>query len=232
MGLSTLQDRIKYQFNDVTLLQKAVVHASARERKRQAEDNERLEFLGDRVLGLTISELLYLEFPKAPEGEMARRFNRLVRKETCAQVSKKMRIGDHLVLSPSEKAAGGTTNVNILGDACEAVLGAVFIDGGFDAARALIRRYWQPLLLKTEQIPIDPKTALQEWAQGRQLKLPRYEEISRTGPDHEPTFLMQVVVEHLPPERGKGSSKRMAEREAATAMLIREGIWDENQAYD
>ncbi|MCF6198902.1 MAG: ribonuclease III [Hyphomicrobiaceae bacterium] len=232
MGLTALQDRIGYGFKNRKLLEKAVIHASARERKRQAEDNERLEFLGDRVLGLTISELLYDEFPKAPEGELARRFNRLVRKETCALVSKDMDLGNHLVLSPSEKAAGGTTNVNILGDACEAVLGAVFIDGGFIQARALIRRFWEPLLLKAEEIPIDPKTALQEWAQGNQLKLPRYVEVSRTGPDHEPVFLMQVIVERIAPEQGQGSSKRMAEREAAAALLIREGVWKENQIYE
>ena len=232
MGLTALQERIGYRFKDQALLERALMHASARERKRKAEDNERLEFLGDRVLGLSISELLYHEFPKAPEGEMARRFNRLVRKETCALVSRSMKLGQHLVLSPSEKMAGGTTNVNILGDACEAVLGAVFIDGGFEQARTLIRHYWKPLLMKADDIPIDPKTALQEWAQGKQLKLPRYVEVSRTGPDHEPTFLMKVIVEHVAPEQGKGSSKRQAEREAAAALLKREGVWDENQVYE
>ncbi len=232
MGLTDLQDRIGYRFTRRALLEKAVMHASARERRRQAEDNERLEFLGDRVLGLTIAELLYEEFPKAPEGELARRFNRLVRKETCALVSRQMDLGNHLVLSQSEKGAGGTRNVNILGDACEAVLGAVFIDGGFDKARELILRYWKPLLLKADEIPVDPKTALQEWAQGNHLKLPRYVEISRSGPDHEPVFVMQVIVERLEPQQGTGSSKRLAEREAAAALLIREGVWKENQVYE
>ncbi len=232
MGLTILQERLGYTFKNRALLEKAVVHASARERKRQAEDNERLEFLGDRVLGLTIAELLYGEFPKAPEGELARRFNRLVRKETCALVSKHMDLGNHLVLSQSEQSAGGTENINILGDACEAVLGAVFIDGGFASSRELILRFWKPLLLNAEEIPIDPKTALQEWAQGNHLKLPRYVEVSRTGPDHEPTFVMQVVVERIEPQQGSGSSKRLAEREAAAALLIREGVWKENQIYE
>ncbi len=232
MGLTDLQNKIGYRFTNRALLEKAVVHASAREKKRQTEDNERLEFLGDRVLGLTIAELLYHEFPKAPEGELARRFNRLVRKETCAMISKNMNLGNHLILSQSEKTAGGTQNINILGDACEAVLGAVFIDGGFQPARELINRFWRPLLLNADEIPVDPKTALQEWAQGRHLKLPRYVELSRSGPDHEPVFVMQVIVERIAPEQGKGSSKRLAEREAAAALLIREGVWKENQVYD
>ena len=232
MGLTQLQEKIGYTFKDRTLLEKAVIHASAREKKRQSEDNERLEFLGDRVLGLSIAQLLYAEFPMAPEGELARRFNRLVRKETCALVSRNMDLGNHLILSQSEKMAGGTRNINILGDACEAVLGAVFIDGGFAPAKDLILRFWRPLLLNADEIPVDPKTALQEWAQGNHLKLPRYVEVSRSGPDHEPVFVMQVVVERIAPQTGQGNSKRLAEREAAAALLIREGVWKENQVYD
>jgi len=232
MGLTQLQEKIGYTFKDRTLLEKAVIHASAREKKRQSEDNERLEFLGDRVLGLSIAQLLYAEFPTAPEGELARRFNRLVRKETCALVSRNMDLGNHLVLSQSEKTAGGTRNINILGDACEAVLGAVFIDGGYTPAKDLILRFWHPLLLNADEIPVDPKTALQEWAQGNHLKLPRYVEVSRSGPDHEPVFVMQVIVERIAPQIGQGNSKRLAEREAAAALLIREGVWKENQVYD
>lgn len=232
MELTQLQEKIGYTFKDRTLLEKAVIHASAREKRRQSEDNERLEFLGDRVLGLSIAQLLYAEFPMAPEGELARRFNRLVRKETCALVSKNMDLGNHLILSQSEKTAGGTRNINILGDACEAVLGAVFIDGGFAPAKDLILRFWGPLLLNADEIPVDPKTALQEWAQGNHLKLPRYVEVSRSGPDHEPVFVMQVVVERIAPQIGEGNSKRLAEREAAAALLIREGVWKENQVYD
>ncbi len=232
MGLTQLQEKIGYTFKDRTLLEKAVIHASAREKKRQSEDNERLEFLGDRVLGLSIAELLYAEFPMAPEGELARRFNRLVRKETCALVSNNMALGNHLILSQSEKTAGGTRNINILGDACEAVLGAVFMDGGFVPANELILRFWRPLLLNADEIPVDPKTALQEWAQGNHLKLPRYVEVSRSGADHEPVFVMQVIVERIAPQAGQGNSKRLAEREAAAALLIREGVWKENQVYD
>jgi len=227
-----LQKRIGYAFDNEKLLEKAVIHASAREKRRYSGDNERLEFLGDRVLGLTIAELIYGEFPQAPEGELARRFNRLVRKETCAAVSRQMRLGDHLVLSPSEQSAGGKANVNILGDACEALLGAVFLDGGFKDARQLIINYWRPLLLNTDEVPIDPKTALQEWAQGNRLRLPRYVEVSRSGPDHEPEFEIEVLVERLQPQRGKGGSKRVAERNAAAALLIREGVWKESQVYE
>lgn len=231
-GLKLLQERIGYAFNDTALLEKAVIHASARETRRGEDDNERLEFLGDRVLALTIAELLYGAFPDAPEGELAKRFNRLVRRETCALVAREMRLGEHLVLSTSEKTAGGGSNVNILGDACEALLGAVFLDGGFAAARQLVLQYWTPLLPAETEVSSDPKTALQEWAQGHRLKLPRYLEVSRSGPDHDPFFVMEVVVERLEPQRGEGNSKRMAERNAAAALLVREGVWKENTSYD
>lgn len=231
-GLQALQERIGYSFKDEALLAKAVVHASAREQRR-GDDNERLEFLGDRVLGLTIAELLYGHFPDASEGELARRFNRLVRRETCAEVAREMLLGQHLVLSPSEQIAGGCDNVNILGDACEALLGAIFLDGGFRKARKLILGYWKPRLQQDEgPVTADPKTALQEWAQGHRLKLPRYVEVSRSGPDHDPLFVMEVLIERLEPQRGEGSSKRMAERNAAAAMLVREGVWKEANIHD
>jgi ribonuclease-3 len=230
--LKELQDRIGYEFDNQKLLEKAVVHASARDKKKHKGDNERLEFLGDRVLGLCIAELLYTEFPKASEGELARRFNRLVRKETCAQVARQMQLGDHLVLSVSEKSTGGSGNLNILGDACEALLGAVFLDAGFKQANRLILQYWKPLLLSEDEVPIDPKTALQEWAQGHRFKLPRYVVVSRSGPDHEPVFEMEVIVERLEPQRGTGSSKRLAERAAAAALLMREGVWKKDKSYD
>lgn len=231
-GLQALQERIGYSFKDEALLAKAVVHASAREQRR-GDDNERLEFLGDRVLGLTIAELLYGHFPDEAEGDLARRFNRLVRRETCAEVARAMQLGEHLVLSSSEKSAGGSDNVNILADACEALLGAIFLDGGFRKAKKLIHIYWKPLLQQDEgPLAADPKTALQEWAQGHRLKLPRYVEVSRSGPDHDPLFVMEVTIERLAPQRGEGSSKRMAERNAAAAMLVREGVWKETTCHD
>jgi ribonuclease-3 len=231
-NLGSLEERIGYRFERRALLEKAVVHASARDGHQQAEDNERLEFLGDRVLGLAIAELLYNEFPRADEGELARRFNRLVRKNTCARVSEQMELGSCLVLSRSEQSSGGNANINILGDACEALLGAIFLDGGYERAKKVILRYWKPLLLNPDEIPIDPKTALQEWAQGNHMKLPRYREISREGPDHEPVFVMEVTVGKIAPASGRGSSKRMAEREAAITLLMREGVWKENKAYE
>lgn len=231
-GLKALQERIGYEFRDEALLAKALMHASARERRSGPDENERLEFLGDRVLALTIAELLYERFAEAPEGELAKRFNRLVRRETCAGVARGMRLGEHLLLSPSEKSSGGSDNVNILGDACEALLGAVFVDGGMRKAKKLILHYWKPLLQEDEAVSSDPKTALQEWAQGNRLKLPRYVEVSRSGPDHDPLFVMEVMVERLAPQRGEGNSKRVAERNAAAALLVREGVWKENTAHD
>jgi len=227
-----LEQRINYSFKNRKLLEMALVHASAREGKAVAEDNERLEFLGDRVLGLAIAELLYENFPRASEGELARRFNRLVRKQSCALIAGEMGLGECLRLSRSEHSSGGAANVNILGDACEALLGAVFLDGGYERARRLIRKFWKPLLLDEGEIPVDPKTALQEWAQGQQRQLPRYQVVSRDGPDHQPLFTIEVAVKGIAPARGQGNSKRDAERQAAVALLMREGVWKENKTYE
>lgn len=222
-----LEERLGYRFRDRALLGRALTHASSRvEENATPHDNERLEFLGDRVLGLVIAELLCELFPQEQEGDLARRFNRMVRKETCAAVGRELELGPHLVLSDSEHTSGGRDKDTILGDACEAVLGAVFQDGGFEKTRALIRRLWQNKIGDRSNAHADPKTALQEWAQGLEHGLPAYREISRSGPPHAPEFTSEVRVGHLPPERGVGSSKRAAEQAAAMAMLRREGIWE------
>lgn len=190
-----------------------------------SQDNERLEFIGDRVLGLVIVELLIEAFPGDSEGDLARRYNRLVRGETCAAVARSIDLGEHLILSDSEAGSGGRGKETILADAIEALLGAVFLDGGFDKARAVVRSLWQS---QSEDLPAsaaaDAKSALQEWAQGQGLALPRYVELARTGPDHAPTFTAEVRINGRDPAQGQGASKRAAEQAAASALLAREGV--------
>lgn len=225
-GIEMLAARLDYDFNDPQLLRTSLTHSSARVAHPEIEDNERLEFLGDRVLGLAIAELLAEQFPSADTGEMARRFNRLVRKETCAEIARALELGTYVIMSEGEAESGGRSKTTILGNTCEAVLGAVCIDGGYEPARSMIRRLWAPHLGATESSLTDAKSALQEWAQGRGLPLPRYREVARKGPDHAPHFTSHVEIEGLDPESGDGSSKRAAEQAAASAMLLREGVWE------
>ncbi|MEO0617728.1 MAG: ribonuclease III [Pseudomonadota bacterium] len=220
-----LEDRLGYTFRDGKWLRRALVHSSARTRKDIDRDNERLEFLGDRVLGLTIADILFRQFPDANEGALARTFNTLVRKETCADVAIDVGVGAYLELGGGEVKGGGRRKAAILGDACEALLGAVFVDGGFDAAHGVITRLWGARLDIEEETPADAKTALQEWAQGRGLSLPRYHEVDRSGPDHKPVFTTEVVIDGLEVGRGVGVSKRHAQQAAAHAVLVREGVW-------
>jgi ribonuclease-3 len=223
----TLEAAIGYTFNDKSLLERALTHASMRTgRKKPPADNERLEFLGDRVLGLVIAELLVEQHPDDAEGELARRFNRLVRGETCALVARGLGVGPALILSPSESDNGGRDKNTILADAAEAILGAIFLEAGFAAARDTVRRLWAPILARQPGMSVDPKSALQEWAQGAGLALPEYVVISRDGPDHKPQFTAEVRISGRRPSRGEGASKRAAEQAAATAMLVQEGLWN------
>jgi len=188
-------------------------------------DNERLEFLGDRVLGLVVAELLWQADPEATEGDLARRYNHLVRKEACAAVARAIDIGAYLILSTSEEDSGGRDKDTILGDAMEGLLGAIFVDGGFDVARNIVREHWADLIAKMPAVAVDPKSALQEWAQGRGLPLPRYRELARSGPDHKPVFKAQVEIKGCEPATGEGLNKRAAQQAAAAALLLRlEGV--------
>lgn len=220
-----LEKALSYRFKDQKLLEMALTHASMRSNKGKRVDNERLEFIGDRVLGLAIAELLSERYPEANEGELARRFNRLVRGETCAKVARGLGLGAHLILSESEAGSGGRAKSTILADAMEALLGAIFLDTGFESARSAVRRYWasQSADINTSAGP-DAKSALQEWAQGQGLALPKYVEIARKGPDHAPRFTSEVRIPGKSPARGEGASKRAAEQAAARALLDREGV--------
>lgn len=221
---AALEERIGYKFADSELLDRALTHISALSGGNRNASYQRLEFLGDHVLGLVVSDMLYKAFPRANEGELSRRLSDLVRKETCAEVARAMDIGPALKLGSSESHAGGRLRTTILADVCEALVGAAFIDGGFDAAEALIARFWRERMLKPLRPPRDPKTILQEWAQGRGLPTPAYRELARTGPHHDPEFRVAVVLPDRPPAEGLGSSKRAAEQNAAAAMLTRVGV--------
>jgi ribonuclease-3 len=224
-GDGSLEDRISYRFTDPALLDSALSHISALKGVRNRGGSyQRLEFLGDHVLGLVISDMLFRAFPRADEGELSRRLADLVRKETCAEIARAIDLGAAVRLGASEANAGARNRPAILADVCEALIGAVYLDGGFVAAEALIARLWQARM-KTKAEPLrDPKTVLQEWAQGRGLPTPAYREIARSGPDHDPQFRVAVQLPHLAPAEGSGRSKRAAEQAAAAAMMKREGV--------
>jgi len=225
-ALQDLSARLGHEFADPALLKLALTHSSARAGSQPDQDNERLEFVGDRVLGLTVAEMLAEAFPKAREGELARWFNQLVRAETCAEVAQQWDLGEFIVMSGGEAGSGGRRKKTILANACEAVLGAVFADAGYATAKAVVRRFWEPQFAALELAAPDAKSLLQEWAQGRGLPLPRYLEVAREGPDHAPHFTAEVQIEGIAPERGQGANKREAEQAAALAVLLREGVWE------
>ncbi len=222
---SDLEKRLGHKFRERELLEQALTHARVRAGRSGHIDNERLEFLGDRVLGLAVAELLHGKFPKLREGELARRFNRLVSGESCADVARSIGLGQALILADSEAGSGGRDKDTILADALEALLGAIFLEAGFDQARKTVIDLWSDRLSGLTDNPVDPKSALQEWAQGRGLPLPRYSEVSRKGPDHAPEFVAEVVVRGYAAAGATGSSKRQAEQAAALEFLTREGVW-------
>jgi ribonuclease III len=216
---------IGYRFDDPALLEQALTHISALTGVRnRAGSYQRLEFLGDHVLGLVISDMLFRAFAKADEGEMSRRLADLVRKEACADVARAISLGEAIRLGASEANAGGRSRTAILADVCEALIGAVFVDGGYPAASALIERLWSERMRRPARPLRDSKTVLQEWAQARGLPTPAYREVERKGPDHDPEFRITVELPHLAPAEGLGRSKRAAEQAAAAAMLTRAGV--------
>lgn len=224
--IRSLEAALGYTFKDVTLLEQALTHASVRGGGRQRPDNERLEFIGDRVLALSIAGELYTRHPKAREGELARTFNRMVRGETCAAVARTIDLGPCLILADSEADSGGRDKDTILADAMEALLAAIYLEAGFEPARAIVLDLWQSWLDgHPASAAADAKSSLQEWAQAQGLPLPSYREESRSGPDHAPRFVSRVTIDGRLQAEGEGTSKRQAEQAAATAMLRAEGVW-------
>jgi ribonuclease-3 len=219
-----LEKTIGYRFKDSDLLDRSLTHISALSGSNRANSYQRLEFLGDHVLGLIISDMLFRSFPKADEGELSRRLADLVRREACADVARAIELGGALRLGASEANAGGRMRTAILADVCEALVGAVYLDGGYEAAAKLVELLWGERMRAPVRPLRDPKTMLQEWAQARGLPTPAYREIERTGPDHDPVFRVAVALPAREPAEGRGRSKRTAEQAAAEAMLNREGV--------
>jgi len=215
--LKAFSARLGHDFKRPELLIEAMTHASLSSPTRP--DNQRLEFLGDRVLGLVIAEALLKADPDASEGMLAPRFNSLVRKETCARIAKTVLLGDALKLGRSEMMSGGRRKQALLGDAMEAVIAAVYLDAGFVAAQAMILKHWARHIENAETDARDAKTALQEWAQSRGMEPPQYLESGRAGPDHAPVFTIVASLQSGETATATASSKRQAQQAAATMLL-------------
>lgn len=218
--IKELQTRVGHQFSDVDLLREALTHPST----DGPQNYQRLEFLGDRVLALVIADRLYERYPVIDEGALAQRLNRLVRRETLADVARGLALGPLLILSRSEREQGGGEKDGILADSCEALIAALYLDGGIECARRFIHRYWDPRLDAAASALKDPKSALQEWVQGRGRPAPEYEIIAQTGPSHRPHFNVRVRVRGLSSAEGEGGNRQTAEKMAASMMLAELGV--------
>jgi ribonuclease-3 len=225
-GHGKLEARLGHKFADPELLDRALTHSSAiAPAKRVALSYQRLEFLGDRVLGLVVADMLYRRFPKSPEGELNRAFVTLVRKEMCAAIARQLNLGPDLNLGESEARTGGADKDAILSDVMEGVIGAVYVDGGLGPAYELVERLFGEHIGDAVAERADAKTTLQEWAQGKGLEPPTYVEIARTGPDHAPEFTIAIRLNGFAELTATGPSKKLAEHKAAEAFLVRERVW-------
>jgi ribonuclease-3 len=228
-AVAALVRRLGHAFMDRALLERALTHSSVAEGAPPdaggLRDNERLEFLGDRVLGLLVAERLSADFPAADEGQLSSRLHALVDKTACARVGERLGVGAALRLSAGETKSGGRKKAGLIADAVEALLAAVYLDGGLEAARAVFQRAWaEELSAPPAPALANPKSALQEWAQAQGRALPAYRVAGRAGSDHAPTFTVEVSVEGVEPLTAQGRSRQEAEKAAATAMLKREGV--------
>ena len=214
-NLKKLEAIIGYEFKDRHYLQRALTHSSTND----DYNYQRLEFLGDRVLGLVIAHALFEEFRGESEGGLAKRHTALVQGTTCSIIGQAHNIADFIILSDSEKTAGVHMNENIIADVVESMIGAIYIDGGYEAAQKTVLKLWGDNIKTLEEAPQDPKTELQEWVQARSLELPKYEIIDRSGPDHAPEFSVKLSVETLGDLTAQGPSRRQAEKTAARQML-------------
>lgn len=212
--LAVFQDRLGFHFANPDVLDRALTHAST-----GGENYERLEFLGDRVLGLVIAEILYRCFPFEKEGSLARRHSALACTETLAKIARDLDVPSVVIASQAELASGGNKQDNLLADCMEAIIGAIFLDKGYVACQEVITALWGDRIYTLSQPPVDSKTALQEWAQGRGLPVPAYEIAERSGPDHAPVFKIRVTVQGVEAMEAVGASRRAAEKLVAQMML-------------
>ena len=220
VGVEALERDLGHRFADPALLEAALTHPSLG-RVRDPVRYERLEFLGDRVLGLVVAELLLERFPREDEGALTERLHALVRRETLVMVGERLGLDRHLRMAESGRVDGRRGRETAMADACEAVIAAVYLDGGLGAARTAIRRYWTEAMTAEIRPPREPKMALQEWLQGRGRALPKYAVIDREGPAHRPCFTVEVSIDDGTVTRAEGGSKRAAEQAAAAAMLAK-----------
>ena len=220
-AIRSFEQRLGYEFSNLSLIVEALTHSSIASDFRK--DNQRLEFLGDRVLGLVMAEALLEIDQTAPEGTLAPRFNALVRKETCAEVARQIELGGVLKIGRSEMLSGGRRKDALLGDGMEAVIAAIYKDGGFEIAKTIIIKLWGDRIKNVKVDARDAKTMLQEWAQARGQNPPNYEVISRSGPDHAPDFLVKVILASGETSEAMAGSKRQAEQMAAKALLQKIG---------
>jgi len=220
-----VEARIGYTFRDHARLQRALTHASAR--GSAGEDYERLEFLGDRVLGLVIAEMLFSAYSTATEGELSVRLNALVNAETLAELAEEIGLSDLILAGTDIRSPKGRKRVNLRADVMESLIAALYLDGGLDVARRFILEYWEPRSREAGAARRDAKTELQEWAHQKSGSAPLYRIESREGPDHDPVFTVSVLIEGYQPAEGKGRSKREAEQAAASMVLRREGVWND-----
>jgi ribonuclease III len=225
-----LEEKSGYRFNDVERLDRALTHSSAR--GQSAQNYERLEFLGDRVLGLLVAEILFAAFPDADEGDLSLRFNQLVDAKTCAAIASELG-APHLIRAGLDLGSPGAKHlVNVRADVMESLIAAVYLDGGIDVVRAFVTKFWSARIQDTVNARRDAKTELQEWAHRDSAATPVYKILSREGPDHEPSFSISVSVAAYPPETGEGRSKRFAEQDAARRFLIARSVWADDGAVN
>jgi ribonuclease-3 len=222
-AVAELERQLGHRFRDRELLDRALTHSSAGEGARRVGDNERLEFLGDRVLNLLAAERLTSLYPEDREGELTKRMHGLINREACARTARRIGLASALRLAGGESRRGGRENATILGDACEALLAALYLDGGIEAAREVFARIWAEEFNQVASVGApNPKSELQEWAAARKLEPPRYLVLEREGPPHAPTFTVELRLGELEPVRANGPSRQAAEKAAALIMLDRD----------
>ncbi|MCX8280556.1 ribonuclease III [Phyllobacterium sp. 0TCS1.6C] len=222
-----LEEKTQHKFLDLGRLERALTHASAR--SSAGSDYERLEFLGDRVLGLVIADLLFRAYPTATEGELSLRLNSLVNADTCASVADDIGLHEFIRTGADVKGLADKRLRSLRADVVESLIATIYLDGGLEAAQPFIERHWSERSRQVNSGQRDPKTELQEWAHQQDGAQPLYEVIERTGPDHDPQFTVRASVKGFEPAIGMGRSKRIAEQEAAMALLFREGVRQRTQ---
>jgi ribonuclease III len=228
LDLGELEKTLGVKFTNIALLEQGLTHLSSiKGEKARLESYQRLEFLGDRVLGLCVTAMLCKQFPQSEEGDLSRRLADLVRADSCYEVARQWDLGKFMRLGRGEAQSGSRKNFSILADMCEAVIGAIYLDQGHDAVFGCIERAWHERMLKPHRPLRDAKTVLQEWAQGKRLPSPSYRDDGRSGSDHSPKFEVSAMVQGFEPAQAQGKSKRVAEQAAAEAWLRREGLWVE-----